>query len=204
MLVGPNGAGQDQPGRGAGLRRDARLAPGRDRRAAGAGGRGARGRPGRGRRRDGRELLVELEINPGKANRARLNRSPVPRPREVLGALRTVLFAPEDLALVRGDPGERRRFLDELLVAAHAALRRRAGRLRPGAQAAQRAAEDAPGARAAPVAGADLRTLDVWDGHLARFGAELLAGRLGLVRDLAPHVADRVRRGRPAAAGRPR
>ncbi|HST64127.1 MAG TPA: AAA family ATPase, partial [Mycobacteriales bacterium] len=55
----------------------------------------------------GRELLVELEINPGKANRARLNRSPVPRPREVLGALRSVLFAPEDLALVRGDPGER-------------------------------------------------------------------------------------------------
>ena len=54
--------------------------------------------------RDARELLVELEIVPGKANRARLNRSPVTRPREVLGALRTVLFAPEDLALVRGDP----------------------------------------------------------------------------------------------------
>jgi len=66
--------------------------------------------------RDGRELLVELEINPGKANRARLNRSPLPRAREVLGLLRTVLFAPEDLAIVRGDPGERRRFLDELLV----------------------------------------------------------------------------------------
>ena len=65
---------------------------------------------------DGRELLVELEITPGKANRARINRGPVPRPRDVLGILRTVLFAPEDLALVRGDPGERRRFLDELLV----------------------------------------------------------------------------------------
>src|SRR6185436_6471279 len=70
--------------------------------------------------RDGRETLIELEINSGRAgsrNRARLNRSPVPRPREVLGTLRTVLFAPEDLGLVKGDPAERRRFLDELLVA---------------------------------------------------------------------------------------
>ena len=67
--------------------------------------------------RDGRETLLELEITPGRANRARINRSPLPRPRDVLGTLRTVLFAPEDLALVKGDPGERRRFLDELLVA---------------------------------------------------------------------------------------
>ena len=70
--------------------------------------------------RDGRERLIELEINGGRAgsrNRARLNHSPVPRPREVLGNLRTVVFAPEDMALVKGDPSERRRFLDELLVA---------------------------------------------------------------------------------------
>ena len=67
--------------------------------------------------RDGRETMVELEITPGRANRARLNRSPLARPRDVLGTLRTVLFAPEDLALVKGDPGERRRFLDDLLVA---------------------------------------------------------------------------------------
>jgi len=67
--------------------------------------------------RDDRATLVEIEINPGRANRARINRSPVPRPREVLGLLRTVLFAPEDLALVKGDPSERRRFLDDLLVA---------------------------------------------------------------------------------------
>src|SRR4051794_12521106 len=66
---------------------------------------------------DTRELRVELEIVAGRANRARLNGSPVSRPRDVLGALRTVLFAPEDLAIVRGDPSERRRFLDELVVA---------------------------------------------------------------------------------------
>jgi len=65
----------------------------------------------------GRDTLVEIEINPGRANRARLNRAAVPRPRQVLGALRAVLFAPEDLALARGDPEQRRRFLDELLVA---------------------------------------------------------------------------------------
>ena len=65
----------------------------------------------------GRELLVDLEITPGKANRARINRGAPGKPRDVLGILRTVLFAPEDLAVVRGDPGERRRFLDDLLVA---------------------------------------------------------------------------------------
>ena len=63
------------------------------------------------------QALIEIEVNPGKANRVRLNRAPVNRPREILGVLRTVLFAPEDLALVKGDPGERRRFLDDLLVA---------------------------------------------------------------------------------------
>jgi len=64
-----------------------------------------------------RDSLVEIEINLGRSNRARLNRAPVTRPRQVLGVLRTVLFAPEDLALVKGDPEQRRRFLDDLLVA---------------------------------------------------------------------------------------
>jgi DNA replication and repair protein RecF len=64
-----------------------------------------------------RDSLVEIEINPGRANRARLNRNPVTRPRQVLGVLRTVLFAPEDLSLVKGDPEQRRRYLDDLLVA---------------------------------------------------------------------------------------
>ncbi len=135
----------------------------------------------------GRELTVEVEISPGRANRARLNRSPVPRPREVLGVLRSVLFAPEDLALVRGDPAQRRRFLDELLAL-------RAPRL-AGVQAdydkvlRQRVAllKTVGAARRANGAG-DLRTLDVWDGHLARHGAELLAARLDLVVELAPYA----------------
>src|SRR3954470_17865755 len=67
-------------------------------------------------RRGDRELLVEIEITPGRATGVRMSRGPLPRRRELLGVVRTVLFAPEDLALVRGDPTERRRFLDELLV----------------------------------------------------------------------------------------
>lgn len=132
---------------------------------------------------DGRELLVEVEINAGRANRARLNRVPQARVRDVLGAARTVLFAPEDLALVRGDPSDRRRFLDELLVM-------RAPRL-AGVRAdydkvlRQRSTllKSAGGARRA---GSSLTTLDVWDDHLARSGAELVAARLDLLDALAP------------------
>jgi DNA replication and repair protein RecF len=134
-----------------------------------------------------RELLVELEIQPGKANRARLNRSPVTRPREVLGALRTVLFAPEDLALVRGDPSERRRFLDELLVARSprfAGVRADYDRVLKQRNALLKTAS---AARRAKSQG-DLRTLDVWDGHLAQLGAELLAGRYDAIAALAPYV----------------
>jgi DNA replication and repair protein RecF len=136
---------------------------------------------------EGRQLLVELEISPGRANRARINRVPAKRPRELLGILRTVLFAPEDLMLVRGDPSQRRRFLDELLVARaprHAGLQADYERVLK-----QRSAllKTAGAARRAGSAG-DLRTLDVWDGHLARHGAELLAARLDLVADLAPQV----------------
>jgi DNA replication and repair protein RecF len=135
----------------------------------------------------GRELAVELEIAPGRANRARVNRAPVPRPRDVLGILRTVLFAPEDLALVRGDPAERRRFLDDLLVSRRPAL---AGvRADYDRVLRQRSALLKTARGGARSTGADLRTLDVWDGHLARHGAALLAARLDLVDRLAGPAA---------------
>jgi DNA replication and repair protein RecF len=136
--------------------------------------------------RDGRQTLVELELNPGKANRARINRSPVPRAREVLGVLRSVLFAPEDLSLVRGDPSERRRFLDDLLVA-------RAPRM-AGVRAdyervlKQRNALLKTAFLAKRSGGGDMRTLDVWDAHLSSSGAELLSARLELVDAMQPHV----------------
>ena len=137
--------------------------------------------------RDQRPTLVELELNPGKANRARINRSDNVRPRDVLGLLRTVLFAPEDLALVKGDPGERRRFLDELLVA-------RAPRLAGVRQDYERVLKQRnallkSAAMARRSSGrVELSTLDVWDDHLARAGAELLASRLDLVALLQPLV----------------
>jgi DNA replication and repair protein RecF len=133
---------------------------------------------------EGRELTVQVEIQPGKANRARVNRSPVPRPREILGIVRTVVFAPEDLALVRGDPGERRGFLDDLLVAR--APRWAGVRSDYDKVLRQRSAllKSARSARQAREAG----TLEVWDAHLARAGASLTAGRILLTQALAPHV----------------
>ncbi|MEZ0166470.1 DNA replication/repair protein RecF [Kineococcus sp. LSe6-4] len=141
--------------------------------------------------RGGRRALVELEITPGRANRARLNRNPVRRSRDVLGVLRTVLFAPEDLALVKGDPTERRRYLDELLVtrwprvagvrADYDRVVRQRGALLKSAGAALRSGR------------ADPHTLDVWDEHLAASGAELLSARLALLGDLREPAAEAYR-----------
>ncbi len=147
-----------------------------------------------------RDVVIEIEINPGKANRARLNRSPVPRPREVLGVLRTVLFAPEDLAFVKGDPSERRRFLDELLTLRSprmAGVRQDYDRVLKQRNSLLRSASLARKARSG--ADSQLRTLEVWDSHLARSGSELLATRLELLEALRPLVAgsyDAVARGK--------
>jgi DNA replication and repair protein RecF len=135
-------------------------------------------------RRGDRELLVEIEINPGRANRVRVNRGPLPRPRELLGLVRTVLFAPEDLALVRGDPTERRRFLDELLVTRTprlAGVRADYDRVLKQRNALLKSARLARGKA--------IETLDVWDGHLTDLGGQLLFARLQLIADLAPHMA---------------
>jgi DNA replication and repair protein RecF len=166
-----------------------------------------------------RDSLVEIEINPGRANRARLNRSPVSRPRQVLGVLRTVLFAPEDLSLVKGDPEQRRRYLDDLLVAQaprYAAVRGDYDRvlrqrtallksLRGRPWARQFAGAGRPGSPGQPgspaeglpadsggdgaTEGSAATTLDVWDEHLATKGAELLAARISLTGALRPLVA---------------
>ncbi len=136
---------------------------------------------------EGRELAVDLEITAGRANKVRLNRAPVRHAREVVGVLRAVLFAPEDLALVRGDPGERRRYLDEL-----ASVRRpRIAGVRADYDKVlrQRTAllKSAPGALHRGDRSV-LDTLDVWDSQLALHGAELMAARIDLVNQLAPEV----------------
>ena len=153
--------------------------------------------------REGRETMVELELNPGRANRARLGRSPAGRPRDVLGTLRTVLFAPEDLALVKGDPSERRKFLDDLLVARqprwasvrgdydkilkqrNALLKSAAPVLRRGQRRPPPRPTDEPVEDARASA---LHTLDIWNEHLATVGSQLLYARLRLLRDLGPYL----------------
>lgn len=137
---------------------------------------------------DGRELLVELQIEPGRANKARLGRAPASRPRDILGAVKLVLFAPEDIALVRGDPDGRRRFLDELLVARQprmAGVRADYERVVKQRNALLRTAYLTKRVRGA---GGDLSTLDVWDTHLAQHGAKLWAARLELAATLGPLV----------------
>jgi DNA replication and repair protein RecF len=154
--------------------------------------------------RGDREALVELEINPWRSNRGRLNRGSVPRARDVLGVLRAVLFSPDDLALVKGDPGERRRFLDDLLVARQprfASVRSDYDRvLKQRNSLLKTAGGRSSGSRSEPA----MATLEVWDSHLARAGAELLAARLGLVEDLLPHLSSHYQQialGLPKPAG---
>jgi len=139
--------------------------------------------------RDGREAVLEVQINPGRSNRARVNRSSLPRARDLLGLVRTVLFSPEDLALVKGDPAERRRFLDDLLVQRaprFAGVRSDYDRVLKQRNSLLKTAR--LGSRSGGGQSA-LSTLSVWDAHLARTGAELLAARLRLVDELRPHLS---------------
>ena len=134
--------------------------------------------------RDDRQLLLEIELTPGKANRARINKSPLPRSRELLGVLRTVSFAPEDLALVRGDPDVRRRFLDDLAVLRTprlAGVRADYERVLKQRNALLKTAMASRGQF-------DEETLRVWDEHLVAAGAEMLDVRLRLIEALQPHI----------------
>lgn len=129
--------------------------------------------------------VLELEINAGRANRARINRSNPVRARDILGICQTVLFAPEDLALVKGDPSSRRRFLDELLVSLvprHAATRSDYDRVLKQRNALLKSS------RAGKFTAGHEATLDVWDQHMAKAGAELLHARLEVVERLRPHL----------------
>jgi DNA replication and repair protein RecF len=139
--------------------------------------------------RDERRAVLEIEINPGRSNRARVNRSPLPKARELLGLVRAVVFSPEDLALVKGDPSERRRFADDLLVqvspryagtrADYDRVLKQRNSLLKTAGAARRGGASAESA---------LSTLAVWDTRLAELGAEIMRRRIQLVEDLTPLV----------------
>ncbi|MBG0738490.1 DNA replication/repair protein RecF [Paeniglutamicibacter antarcticus] len=134
---------------------------------------------------------LEVEINHGRPNRARINRANPVRARDILGICRTVLFAPEDLALVKGDPGNRRRFLDELLVTLlprHAATRSDYERVLKQRNALLKSARGQMYSRNG-ISESHTATLEVWDQHMAVAGATLLAARLELLERLKPHLA---------------
>ena len=117
-----------------------------------------------------------LKSMPAGPTVRRINRSNPVRARDVLGICQTVLFAPEDLALVKGDPSNRRRFLDELLVSLmprHAATRSDYDRVLKQRNALLKSG------RAGKFTGGHEATLDVWDQHMARAGAELLHAQAG-------------------------
>ncbi|MGN0097034.1 MAG: DNA replication/repair protein RecF [Corynebacterium sp.] len=131
----------------------------------------------------GRELTAHLVLNARGANQAAVNRTQVKNQRGIAGIVRTTLFAPEDLALVRGEPEQRRAFLDQTMIARYPrlagvrsdydkALKQRNALLRQGVD------DDA------------LATLDVWDARLAQLGGQIMSARAQLVHDLEPHVRE--------------
>ena len=135
-------------------------------------------------RRAGRRLLVDVELRPGTGVRGRVNGGPVPRARDLLGVVRATVFAPEDLGLVRGDPEERRRFLDTLatqrLPRYHGSRQDYDRVLRQRNTLLRSAAGRLPASA--------LATLEVWDEKLAVAGAEIWSERLRLVAALTPRV----------------
>ena len=140
----------------------------------------------------GRELAAHLLIKPHAANQASLNRTKVRTPRDLLGVVKTVLFAPEDLALVKGEPAERRRYLDDIIATRQPrmagvkadydkVLKQRNALLKTATIALRRGYGTEEGAAA-------LSTLDTWDGQLARLGAEVMAARFALLNELGPKI----------------
>lgn len=147
--------------------------------------------------RAGRPLQVDLEITPGRSNRARLQGQNVSRLWDLLGEVRAVLFAPEDLGLIKADPEGRRRFLDELLFVIaprFASIKADYDRvLKQRSNLLKQMRSMRRGGAGKSVGGLDpaesaSSTLEVWDQQLARYGAELLRARLHLVNRLRPHL----------------
>jgi DNA replication and repair protein RecF len=127
-----------------------------------------------------REILVELEVNAEKANRARINQNPVRSQKELYGILQAIYFSPEDLDLVRGDPSERRRFIDQLLIL-------RSPRMAGVISDYERAVRQR---NTLLKSRSNLSSLDSWDQQVAAFGGEIMATRLSTLNELMPIFTD--------------
>lgn len=139
-------------------------------------------------RDDQRVISLELEVANGRSNVARLNRAPLQRPRDLVGALRTVVFSPVDLAIVRGEPSDRRGWLDSLVVTRWprmAGVRQDLDRVLKQRNALLKSMS---GRSQRPTGGDEEITLAVWNDQLAGIGAELLHARLDTLADVLAHV----------------
>lgn len=142
-----------------------------------------------------RSITIEAELNRTGANRLQVNGQPV-RSREARRYLDSVLFAPEDLVIVRGEPGGRRRFLDDLLAMRQP---RMSGVLNDYERVVRQRNTLLKSARASRITESALSTLDVWDERLSELGSDIVSGRAELVAELGPHVS----RAYQAIAGAP-
>jgi len=131
---------------------------------------------------------LEVEIWPSKTNKAKLNGSDCKKTKEILGILQTVTFSPEDLILVKGDPGDKRHFLDELLVqksSSYAGIKSDYDRVLKQRNALLKSAGPARKNNLESV----LATLDVWNDQLVNFGSQIIFARNQIINDLLPYVS---------------
>ena len=135
-------------------------------------------------RRDDRELQLEMEINPHRANRVRVNGTVLTKNRDVIGSVKTVVFSPEDLVLVKGDPSDRRRFIDQLVVMRTPRLSQTKADVDRILKQRNALLKSARGR-----SNIDTSTLDIWDEHLARASSELILARMTVLDDLAKHLS---------------
>ena len=123
-----------------------------------------------------REILVELEINIDKANRAKINQNPTRSQKEIFGIVQAIYFSPEDLDIVRGDPSERRRFIDQLLTL-------RSPRVAAVISDYERAVKQR---NSLLKTRASTQALEPWDKQVADFGGQLISLRLSGLAQLTP------------------
>jgi DNA replication and repair protein RecF len=134
---------------------------------------------------DERDVLIELELNRDSANKARINKSPAPKVRDILGFVNSVTFAPEDLDIVKRDPSNRRAFIDELVIQVWP---RFAGVYSDYERVLKQRNTLLKTARQTGTKGSALSTLDAWDASLVSYGSEIIAARLDLIERLRPHL----------------
>jgi DNA replication and repair protein RecF len=134
---------------------------------------------------EGRDLLLEYEINTDSSNRARLNKSEVAKPKDILGYLNSVIFAPEDLDIVKRDPSNRRAFLDQLIVQFNPRMH---GVYADYDRVLKQRNTLLKSARATGTKGDSLSTLDAWDQALVKNGTEIIAARVAITEKLSPSL----------------